>query len=109
MKRKWIRRAPFIIAAVLLGMAAFTGVVMMLWNSILPVVFHVGAITFWQAAGILLLCKILFGSFRRPWHRGMWKQRMFMKWESMTPEEKEQFRSRMHGCGRGWHDKEAMA
>ena len=107
MKKRWIKKAPFVIAIAALGVFVFTGAVMMLWNSVLPAVLHVSAITFWQAAGILLLCKILFGGFRRPWHGGRWKHRMFMKWDSMTPEEKEEFRSRMQHCGRK-HNTEAM-
>ena len=48
----------------LAGITAFTAVVMLLWNSILPVVLHAGAITFWQAAGLLILARLLFGGFR---------------------------------------------
>lgn len=40
------------------------GIVMLLWNAILPSLLHVGAIGFWQATGLLVLCKILFSSFR---------------------------------------------
>ncbi len=44
---------------------AFGGVVMVLWNAILPSLLHVGLIGYWQAVGLLLLCKILFSSFGR--------------------------------------------
>lgn len=99
MKRKWIKKAPAVIAFAALGVFLFSGVVMLLWNNILPSVLHVGVITFWQAMGIIALSKILFGGFRRPaMAGGWWRKRMRMKWESMTPEEKEKFRSRMHHC-----------
>ena len=101
MKKTWARKAPKFIALALLAATALTGVVMLLWNNILTGVLHVGAITFLQAAGILLLSKILFGGFKGRamggWHM---KRKMFMHWESLTPEQKEQFRSRMHSCGR---------
>ena len=99
MKKRIIRKIPFVIAIVALGVFAFTSVVMLLWNGILPAVLHVGAITFWQAAGILLLSKILFGGFRGR-HRmaGGWcKRMMYNKWQNMTPEEKEKFQER-RGC-----------
>lgn len=100
MKKRWIKKIPLVIALVTLGVFVFSGAVMLLWNGILPAVFHVGAITFWQAMGILLLSKLLFGGFR---HRhGMagrcGKKRMFGKWQNMTPEEKDMFASRMGGC-----------
>lgn len=45
--------------------AAATAVVMLLWNCIIPQIIGWGVITYWQAAGILLLCKLLFGGFGR--------------------------------------------
>ncbi|MCW3122058.1 MAG: hypothetical protein JWQ38_1550 [Flavipsychrobacter sp.] len=101
MKKRWTRKIPFVIAIAALGVFAFTSVVMLLWNGILPAVLHVGAITFWQAAGILLLSKILFSGFRgrRGMHGGGWGRRIFAhKLANMTDEEKEQFRN-----GRGCH------
>ncbi len=71
MKRRWMRKIPVIIAIAALAIFSFSGAVMLLWNNILPVVFHIGTITFWQAMGILLLSKMLlllskmlFGGFR---------------------------------------------
>src|SRR6202012_102484 len=101
MKKMIIRKIPFVIAIAALGVFAFSGIVMLLWNGILPAVLHIGTITFWQAAGILLLAKILFGGFKgRGWHGGGWRRRqMWMRWQNMTPEEKEKFRG--YGrCGR---------
>ena len=97
MKRRWMRKIPIIIAIATLAVFAFSGAVMLLWNNILPVVFHVGAITFWQAVGILVLSKLLFGGFRgrRGMHGGQWRKRMFGKWQEMTPEEKGTFSARM--------------
>jgi hypothetical protein len=91
-----------------LGIAAFlslTGfVVMSLWNYLLPAILHVGAITFWQAIGIFILCKILFG-FGRGGHKGgaPWmRHRMEERFKNMTPEEKEKFKEKMmQKCGYG--------
>jgi hypothetical protein len=75
-----------------IAIALFSYVVMSLWNSILPGVIHVSAITFWQAAGILLLSKILFGGLPGGWgRRQRWRGKMAEKWQNMTPEEREKF------------------
>jgi hypothetical protein len=42
---------------------AFGLVVKVLWNWLMPVIFGLGTITFWQAFGIVLLAKLLFGGF----------------------------------------------
>lgn len=89
---KWFFFIPVIIAAVL-----FIGgyIIMLLWNSIMPDVFHLGTITYWQAIGIFILAKILFGSFGkkgcgygRGYRRHFWKE----KWMNMTDEEKAKFK-----------------
>ena len=36
--------------------------VMWLWNAILPQLFEFSKITFWQAAGLVLLVRFLFGT-----------------------------------------------
>jgi hypothetical protein len=46
--------------AVLLGFL-FGYFVMLLWNWLMPALFGIKAITYWQAFGIVILAKILFG------------------------------------------------
>ena len=48
----------------------FGWLVMILWNWIMPPIFHLGEIGYWQGFGILLLAKIVFGAFgsRGPGH-----------------------------------------
>jgi len=88
-----------ILAAAILSLVSF--VVMQLWNNLLPAILHVGIITFWQAMGIFILCKILFG-FGKGGHRwgggggAPWMRRkMEQKFNNMTPEEKERFKQKM--------------
>ena len=86
-------------AAVAVSVVSF--VVMSLWNLLMPGIFAVRAISFWQALGLLVLSKLLFGSFR-PRVRGgpRWRRRMMERWEHMTPEEREKFKQGMRGrCG----------
>jgi len=79
----------------------FTFVVKWLWNWLMPPLFGLHLITFWQALGILVLSKILFGGFRGGPHRDWnWRRRMYERWENMSPEEREKLRERMRGrCG----------
>lgn len=84
-------------------------IVMQLWNCLLPDILHVGAVTFWQAMGIFILCKILFGFGKG---RGGWggpggapwmRRKMEEKYKRMTPEQREEFRKKMTDrmCGHG--------
>ena len=95
----------FIPLMVVSMMALFTYVVMLLWNNILPDVIHVESITFWQSAGIIVLCKLLFGfgGMRRPGRGGGFRKRQLAeKMKNMSPEELERFKERMgeHRFGR---------
>jgi hypothetical protein len=101
MKRHWIAKAPKFILMAILGVALLGLVVMSLWNSLMPALFGWHTVTFWQAIGLLLLCKILFGGFRgRPGPYRGWRGRMRERWESMTPEQREKFRQGMQSrCG----------
>jgi len=82
-------------------------VVMALWNWLMPPIFGLHTITYWQAYGLLILSKILFGGFRGGGRgrcggdRREWSKRMAERWEKMTPEEREKAREAMRGrwCG----------
>ena len=89
------------------GIFLFTWLIMLLWNGILPgVITGVKSISFFQAMGILVLSKILFG-FNKGWggrsRHYEWKNRMAEKLKDMTPEEREKFKSEWRNrCGSGW-------
>ena len=76
-------------------------IVLHLWNWLLPPLFGWRQLTFWQAVGMLALCRILFGGVSgRGFHRSYSGRRMAERWERMTPEEREKFRQGMRGrCG----------
>lgn len=84
--------------------ALFGVCVMLLWNWLMPELFGLPLISFWRAAGLLLLCKILFGGFGGGHHHGHGchnaaasNNKLRERWESMTPEERESF-IEMHKC-----------
>lgn len=54
-----------------LAAIALTFVLMLLWNWLMPVIFGLTVITFWQALGLFVLSKIFFGKGQRP----NWKNR----------------------------------
>ena len=84
-----------------LAVTVVSFLVMSLWNVLMPGIFAIRPISFWQALGLLVLSKILFGGFRP--HTGggpRWRRRMMERWEQMTPEEREKFKQGMRrGCG----------
>jgi hypothetical protein len=88
-----------IVLFVAVALFVFGFVTMHLWNWLMPALFSLRTITFTQALGLVILSKILFGGFHRHGgggHRG-WKRHMEQRWESMSPEERERFRSGMRG------------
>ena len=111
MRWKRIFLAPLAILGILLFIAIGGEVVGQLWNWLLPPLFGWREITFWQALGMLALCRILFG--RSGWHgpgRSNFRRRMSERvstrmaerGEHMTSEERKRFRQGMRGrCGFG--------
>lgn len=88
--------APFAILGMLLFMYIGGQVVMLLWNWLLPSLFGWPRITFWQALGMLALCRILFGGLGlHSSARSHARRRMEERFEYMTPEERERIRQRM--------------
>jgi len=85
----------------ILAIAVFGFAIMSLWNWLMPLLFRLRPIGFWQALGLLVLSKLLFGGFHHHGSRDMhWRRRMLERWEKMTPEEREKFRSGIsRGCG----------
>ena len=93
-RRKRFSRMILFAPLAIAGFALFIWLVMLLWNGVLTNATGVRTITYWQAAGILLLSKILFGfgggmSGRRSRRSRMMQERF----ANMTPEEKEKFKA----------------
>ena len=100
-KKKWILIAFFAPFAIALFIWIGGEIVMRLWNWLMPELFGWRQITFWQAFGLLALCRILFGGLSG--HGGpRSRRRMAEGWGKMTPEEREKFREAMRSrCGTG--------
>lgn len=90
---RWIVKGMAFAGIALVCLAVLSWVVMLLWNALVPVLFGAPPLRFLQAAGLLVLSRILFGGLRGrrgPWRHHGWRQR----WESLTPEERERLREK---------------
>jgi hypothetical protein len=90
---------------ILVALAGFSFITMLLWNSLLPEIVHLPQISFWQAVGLLILTRLLFG-FNFPWHGHQHRMGSHLreKWEHMNPEEREEFRQRLHQRRPFWNE-----
>jgi hypothetical protein len=114
MKLSKVTRLLIIAPLAILGILVFAGiggaVVMLLWNWLAPMLFGLRLITFWQAIGLLALCRILFGGFGGGGNHNSRRridarinervhERVDERWEQMTPEERERIRQGLRGRG----------
>jgi hypothetical protein len=89
-----------IAAIAIVAFTVFGFVVTQLWNYLMPGLFGLHVITFWQALGLILLGRLLFGGFGPRFGGAPWRRHMADRWQHMTPEEREKFREGMRGrCG----------
>jgi hypothetical protein len=113
-----LRVAKFIVFAVVM-FGLFGYATMLLWNALIPDLFHGPFLTFWQAVGLLVLSHILFHRFGGNGHGGWahrhwrhrfedhWRHRFEAKLAAMTPEEREKFKEEYyHHCCRKDPEKE---
>jgi len=78
----------FVLVLFLLGF-----VTMALWNWLMPDIFGLPSIGYWQAVGLMLLCRLLFGGFGASGRRGeRLRPRLRERLARMTPEEREKLR-----------------
>lgn len=95
-RKRLILIAPLATLGMLLFVAIGGWIVQYLWNWLLPALFGWREVSFWQALGMLALCRILFGGLG--FHgsgRSNVRRRMEERCERMSPEERERFRQRM--------------
>jgi len=94
-----MRRRFFFIPLCGIAFAALaSAAVMLLWNALLPPLFNLSAITYWQALGLLILSRILFGGFHHGWrHHHRFPHGMRERMMNLSEEERAQLRARWHG------------
>lgn len=96
----WWKKGLFILAMIVVAGAVFGWSVTLLWNWLMPSLFGLRTIAFWEGLGLFLLGKVLFGGFRgfggRHQHRH--HQRLHERWQRMTPQERESFSRGLRHC-----------
>jgi len=99
MKTHVIKRISFVF--VMIG--GLSVIVMLLWNLLIPTIFGITAINFWQALGLFILARLLLGgmSGRFLMGQGMHSHHnpVREKWMTMTSEERKEFIRRRHHHG----------
>ncbi len=88
-----MKRRPIFILIPIAILFTLGGIVMILWNWLIPVIFGLKTITYFQALGLFLLSRILLGSFgfgnkRPPFANTKFREKMM----NMTDEERQQFK-----------------
>jgi hypothetical protein len=80
--------------------AGFGYVVMRLWNWLMPAIAGWSVIGFWQAVGLLVLCRLLFGGWGGHWMKGHHGKRhrnaIREKWMEMSNDERRAFVKNRH-------------
>lgn len=100
MKSYWILHVVKVAFFVTVAFLGFGFVSMYLWNWLMPELFGLGVITFWQAVGLIILSKLFFGFGHgcgrggRSRCKGQWRQKWEDKLAKMTPEEREKFKKK---------------
>ena len=88
----WMTRLLAIAIVLLIVIAGFGQAVHQLWNLLMPQIFGLPEISFWQAVGLLALSWLLFGGPRGLGLMGRADWGWTQRWERMTPEERQRFR-----------------
>lgn len=98
MMRRFMKGLFGMLLFAVIFIAGFGMAVQQLWNLLMPQIFSLPALGFWQAVGLLALSWIFFGSWRG---MGAVGGRGFGRRHRMSAEERERFRAGMATrCGR---------
>jgi len=97
---RWTAIGVAATAAMIALLLVVAVVVLLLWNQLVPELFHGPTLRYPQALGLLILSRLLFGGLRGG--HGHWRQRRWReRWEQMSPEERARLREAYVGrCGR---------
>jgi hypothetical protein len=91
-KQRIARLIVLVLPIMFILFAGLIWAVYSLWNGLMPTIFGLHTITYWQALGLMALCWILFGGFRGARRSGgSWRHGIRERWGRMTPVEREEF------------------
>jgi Ca2+/H+ antiporter, TMEM165/GDT1 family len=98
MKKFWIGKAIKVLLFIAFFILLMGTAVRLLWNGLMPSLFNLPIIDFWQAIGLTVLSRILTGGFKMDvgaaskehWEQ---KRQMWEKFSAMTPEERDKWKT----------------
>lgn len=91
-KIRFVGLRILIFAVIVLGLGSL--VTWWLWDALMPTLFGLHAIGYWQAMGLMILARLLFGGLGRGWGRAR-RARFVRGWHNLSPEERQRFRQAM--------------
>ena len=95
MRKRGRGKFAFVFAAVVIGVFLLVALLQFLWNTVVCDIFNLKATTYWQAFGLFVLSRILFGrGFGKPGRGGFRKNfsRPMDRQEDLSDEERERLR-----------------
>lgn len=98
MNKHWAKMAVLVLLWTTIAVAGFGSAVWQLWNMLMPHLFGLPSIGFWQAVGLMALSWLLFGGWRGA--GGFAGRHRSGGRHALTDQERERFRSMMdrRGC-----------
>lgn len=105
MKHFWFARAAKFAVILIVALGVVGAIVMSLWNWLVPSLFSGPMLTYWEALGLLLLSRLLFGGLRPHGHHrhGHHHGPFGRRWRHMSDEERQRMREHLRSrrCGFG--------
>lgn len=90
----------------IVGFLLFVYAFQYIWNITIPEIFGLRSLSYFQALCLLIISRILFGGFGFRWANSgknkFWKERVKMKMQNMTPEEREEFKRKLSQKCKEW-------
>jgi hypothetical protein len=98
MNKDWVKMTVLVLLWATIAVAGFGSAVWQLWNMLMPHLFGLPSLGFWQAVGLMALSWLLFGGWRGA--GGLSGPRSSGGRHAMTEQERERFRATMdrRGC-----------
>ena len=94
MTHRWTKKTVFIPLLLATAALVFGGIVMVLWNGIVPSVFNLAPLSYWQAVGLFVLSRLLVSPFRFGPRGGTFGLPPHVRdtWMNMSEEERSKFK-----------------
>jgi hypothetical protein len=99
MLKNILKGAGFVVVMIILFLLLVYGFEM-LWNVTIPDVFGLKSLTYGEALRLLVIARVLIGGFGFRWtnsdeKKKFWRERMQMKMDNMSEDEKMDFKRRL--------------